>query len=289
MNKQEQMNMLKQEYTQIEVPSAALIAVQNGIKKAKQERYAQRKRWRQLAVAAVITTIIVLPNFNPQIAMAVSDIPILHKIVQLVTLNHYQEKTENGNYEANVQTPALTAQGSAQLQSSVGAINADVQAHADQMIAQFQQEKTQQDGVYGLDVKYNVVTDTEKWFTLQITTLETAASGAQTIQYYNLDKTTDKYVQLSDLFAADTDYITAISDNIKLQMKTRMAKDANQIYFIDTDMPSDDFHAIAADQSFYLNQAGQLVITFNEYEVAPGSMGCPQFIIDDAVIKALQQ
>ena len=70
------------------------------------------------------------------------------------------------------------------------------------------------------------------------------------------------------------------SAQIKEQMLQRMAEDENQIYFINSDMPETDFKQIAADQSFYINQQGQLVIAFDEYEVAPGSMGAPQFIVD---------
>lgn len=291
MNRQKQMDMLKKEYDQVEVPEQALAAVQTGIQKAKQEkrRSAQWKRWGKLAATAAVVTVVALPNLSPQVAMAVADVPVLNKIVQIVTFDRYQQKDDSGNYEANVQTPELTAQGDAQLQSSVGQINAEVQAYAQQMIAQFQKEMEQQGGVYGLDVQYNVVTDTENWFTLQITTLETMASGAQSVQYYNLDKTTGQYVKLSGLFAPNADYIAAISDDIKAQMKARMAEDENQIYFVDTDMPEDDFQQIAADQSFYFNQEGKLVIAFNEYEVAPGYMGCPQFIIEDSVVAGLRE
>lgn len=291
MNRQEQMDMLKKEYYQVEVPEQALAAVQAGIQKAKQEkrRSVQWKRWGKLAATAAVVTVVVLPNLSPQVAMAVADVPVFNKIVQIVTFDRYQQKDDSGSYEANVQTPELTAQGDAQLQSSVGQINAEVQAYAQQMIAQFQKEMEQQGGVYGLDVQYNVVTDTENWFTLQITTLETMASGAQSVQYYNLDKTTGQYVKLSELFAPNADYIAAISDDIKAQMKARMAEDENQIYFVDTDMPEDDFQQIAADQSFYFNQEGKLVIAFNEYEVAPGYMGCPQFIIEDSVVAGLRE
>ena len=39
------------------------------------------------------------------------------------------------------------------------------------------------------------------------------------------------------------------------------------------------FQSIEDDQSFYINNSGQLVIVFDEYEVAPGSMGMPEFVI----------
>lgn len=175
------------------------------------------------------------------------------------------------------------------MQSSVGEINTQVQAYADEMIVHFQQEMEQQGGVYGLDVQYNVVTDNDRWFALEISTLETMASGAQSVHYYNLDKSTGQYVQLADLFPQGADYITAISENIKTQMIQRMAEDENQMYFINSEMPEEDFKQIAADQSFYYNQDGKLVIAFNEYDVAPGYMGSQQFVIDDSVVETLQK
>ena len=290
MNRQEQMEMLKQEYQKIEIPEQALAAVQQGIRQAHQESRKPVYRFYpgRIAAAAVLAVIAVL-NLSPQAAMAVADVPVLQKVVQIVTLNRYQVTEESLNYTANVETPELSASGDAQLESSVGEINAEVEAYANQMIAQFEKEMEQQGGVYGLDILYNVVTDTDDWFTLQITTVETMASGAETRRYYNLDKTTGRYVQLADLFPEGVDYVTVISDNIRVQMKQRMAENEEQIYFIDSDMPEDDFQQIAADQSFYRNQDGGLVIAFNEYDVAPGYMGCPEFVIDAEVITDLQQ
>lgn len=284
MNRQEQMNMLKKEYEQIEVPAQALTVLQAGIDKAKREGHSgvmpKRSYWGAWAAAAAVLVFIAVPNVSPTAAMAMADMPVLNKVVQVVTFNRYTQMTEDKLYAANVQTAKLEVQGDAQLQSSVGEINAEVKAYAEQMIAQFQQEMEAQGGVYGLDIGYTVVTDSDKWFTLEIITTETMASGAETVRYYNLDKETGKYVHLSDLFPKGYDYVTAISEDIKAQMVQRMAEDENQSYFINSDMPEEDFQQIAPDQQFYVNQDGQLVIVFNEYEVAPGSMGCPQFTID---------
>ncbi len=284
MNRQEQMNMLKKEYEQIEVPAQALTVLQAGIDKAKREGHSgvmpKRSYWGAWAAAAAVLVFIAVPNVSPTAAMAMADMPVLNKVVQVVTFNRYTQMTEDKLYAANVQTAKLEVQGDAQLQSSVGEINAEVKAYAEQMIAQFQQEMEAQGGVYGLDIGYTVVTDSDKWFTLEIITTETMASGAETVRYYNLDKETGKYVHLADLFPKGYDYVTAISEDIKAQMMQRMAEDENQSYFINSDMPEEDFQQIAPDQQFYVNQDGQLVIVFNEYEVAPGSMGCPQFILD---------
>ncbi len=284
MNRQEQMDMLKQEYQQIEVPEEALTRLQAGIRKAKQEQAAKKpvrgRHLAQWAAAAAVLTLVAVPNISPRAAVAMSDIPVLKQVVQIVTLHKYEQADDSGNYLAHVETPQLKAQGDAKLQSNVGEINGQVQTYANQMIAQFEQEMEQQGGVYGLDIDYTVVTDTDQWFALEVNTVETMASGVQSLKYYNLNKETGAYMQLADLFPQDVDYVAAISAQIKEQMLQRMAEDENQVYFINSDMPETDFKQIAADQSFYINQQGQLVISFDEYEVAPGSMGTPQFIVD---------
>ena len=304
MNSQEQLDMLKKEYNEMEVPEEALKALQRGIQKAKQEKQAGLSAWMQqkdnfrkagwqwksavrVVAAASVLALLIVPNVNPKIAEAVADVPVLNKVIDLVTIHHYQEEAADEKYAASVKTPELTAKGDAQLQSSVGEINAEVVAYADRMIEQFQQEMEQQGGVYGLDITYNVVTDSEEWFALQINTVETMAGGAETVHYYNLDKISGRYVLLADLFREDADYVTVISENIKEQMAQRMEADEDVVYDINCELPEDNFQQIAENQTFYQNQNGQLVIVFNEYEVAPGFMGCPEFVIGDAVLKPL--
>ncbi len=83
---------------------------------------------------------------------------------------------------------------------------------------------------------------------------------------------------LSDFFGEA--YVDTISDEIKKQMRQRMAEDENVTYWIDNqDIPEWNFQSIAEDQDFYVNKDGDVVVCFNEYEVAPGYMGCVEFVI----------
>ena len=47
----------------------------------------------------------------------------------------------------------------------------------------------------------------------------------------------------------------------------------------------EEFATVSADHNFYWNENGDLVIIFDKYEVAPGSMGTPEFVIGRDVIK----
>ena len=60
------------------------------------------------------------------------------------------------------------------------------------------------------------------------------------------------------------------------------------IYFLDNDdMPEFNFQGITEQTNFYFNEKDELVITFDEYEVAPGYMGAPEFVIPQEVTAAI--
>lgn len=62
-------------------------------------------------------------------------------------------------------------------------------------------------------------------------------------------------------------------------------------YFIPGGIWSEEecFKEIDADQNFYINDQNQLVIVFDEYEVAPGSMGMPEFVLPTDILKEILQ
>ena len=78
--------------------------------------------------------------------------------------------------------------------------------------------------------------------------------------------------------------MTPISEDIKKQMREKMAEDENLYYWVDDEITELNFQKIKEDQNFYLNEDGQIVICFDEYEVAPGYMGLVQFTIDNSVV-----
>ena len=50
-----------------------------------------------------------------------------------------------------------------------------------------------------------------------------------------------------------------------------------------------DFQSITDDTSFYLNQNGEVVICFNEGDVAPMYMGCVEFVIPNEVLADIRK
>ena len=131
-------------------------------------------------------------------------------------------------------------------------------------------------------IDYDVMTDTDKWFTLRLSLYEGAGSSMQYYKFYTLNKETGELCTLADLFKDDL-YIKRISEEIRRQMEARMEEDPTCTYWVDNEIEDWNFEAVAPDQHFYLNAAGNLVLVFDKYTVAPGYMGTPEFEIQKEI------
>ena len=136
----------------------------------------------------------------------------------------------------------------------------------------------------GIASGYEVKTDTDKLLVIGRYVVNTVGSSSTTIQYDTIDKQNKLLITLPSLFK-DEAYIDIISENIKAQMKEQM-KDENNVYWLEDEMMGDEnFSKIDKNQSFYITKDNQLVIAFDKYEVAPGYMGNPEFIIPSELLK----
>ena len=320
MNEQEQLKQLKEEYENMTIPEAGRERLQAGIDRARMEKkraeHARRRSaWTAVAAAAVV--MIALPNTNVQIAHAMENIPLLGGFFRLVTVRQYNYSDENHDAEVELAqitygedagegasvgevaaAPKGTAVGSVEgagqedavanlSEDGMKEINQDMEATVEELIRQFE-DTLSEEGYHGLHVTQEVVTDNAQYYTVKLSVLETEASGYEHNQFYTIAKQTGNVVTLEDLFAEGSDYISAISENIKTQMKEQMAADEGVIYFLDNDdMPEFNFQGITEQTNFYFNESGELVIAFDEYEVAPGSMGAPEFVIPQEVTAAI--
>lgn len=306
MTEQEQLRQLKEEYENMKIPEAGRERLQAGIDRARMEKkraeHARRRSaWTAVAAAAVV--MIALPNTNMQIAHAMENIPLLGGFFRLVTVRQYNYSDEN--HDAEVELAQITYGEDAGEAASVGeaaagaadpkgtaagsveAVNQDMEATVEELIRQFE-DTLSEEGYHGLHVSQEVVTDNDRYYTVKLSVLETEASGYEHNQFYTIDKQTGNVVTLEDLFAEGSDYISAISENIKTQMREQMAADEGVIYFLDgDDMPEFNFQGITEQTNFYFNEKDELVIAFDEYEVAPGSMGAPEFVIPQEVTAAI--
>ncbi len=100
------------------------------------------------------------------------------------------------------------------------------------------------------------------------------ANGMSRRDYYNIDVKENKTIRLEDLFKENSDFKAIINDEINRQIKEEM--DTGKKTYFEGD---DGFKSIKDDQSFYINENGNLVVAFQLYEIAPRSSGYPEFKI----------
>lgn len=231
------------------------------------------------AVAVVLTGV---AGLNQSTAMAKEGNNVTGKI-QVETAKTY--KVNKKNMEANVKVPQIITEKKAT--SGVTKLNKDIRTYTNGLIKEFK-KNLKEDGYRSLTVSYKIMTDNDKMFTLRLTTTDALGSSNTTYKFYHLDKQSGKTMQLKDLFKKNANYVTVLSNEIKKQMREQMKDEkSNKTYFLDSkdkDLKGLDFKAIKKNQNFYINKKGNLVISFDKYEVAPGYMGTPQFTISQKTL-----
>lgn len=229
-----------------------------------------------ITAAAAMAAIVIMANASPVTANAMEEIPVLGAIAKVVTFRTFEDA--NNNYEAKIDIPKVSINEKDNVK-----VNRSIEEYANQLIAEYEKQVAGDqagDGHYSVTSSYDVVTDNDKYLSLRINTTVVMASGAESVKIFTIDKETGNVVSLKDLMKDKADYITAISDNIKKQMEEQMAADDSKMYFYNTGEDSvDEFKQITGDESFYFNANGEIVIAFDEYEVAPGYMGAVEFTI----------
>ncbi|MCI6012315.1 MAG: RsiV family protein [Firmicutes bacterium] len=292
---------LKKEYESLHAPEEGKERVEEAIERAHAENRKNRRIRRMKRCGAGIATaaalFILLPNISSSAAYAMSSMPVLGPIVEAVTFREYAAESEDGRFEADVKIPQLNASDGLPVDpEQLKQINDEIRTICDGMIADFENNMDSGEGYEQLVIQYDILDTTDDYFSIKLITYMVAGSGFEKDYYYTLNLKTGKQMHLSDLFPEGADYIGPISENIQEQMRARMKADENVIYWVETedgsgaeDTPDElYFREIPADQQFYIDGEGHLVITFSEGDVAPVYMGCDQFIIPDSVVKNIK-
>ena len=283
----------KKEYEEIKVPENMKERMEASIARAKKDKRKVKKvkLWKTCtSAAAVLAIVLILPNTSQTAAAAMQQIPLLGNLFKITTVREYQVDEERNM--ANVKVPQVEVQDStdgntdadtaAQAKKSADAINFDIEEETNKLIDEFKESMKNEEGYQDIYIESKVLTDNDRLFSLELILYQGAGSGYEQHKHYTVDKLTGKELTLKDL--CGNDYVDTISEEVKKQMKEQMATDESVKYWLDDpDVPEWNFDKIAEDQDFYVDAEGHVVICFNEYDVAPGSMGCVEFTMPQTV------
>ena len=294
----EKMQLLKESYQEPEMSRKQVDELKSVMKDAAMENKKNRNRRRILrltsAAAACAALFVILPNTSAGIAYAMEQMPVIGSLAEAVTFRNYEYKSDRNMAEVEmpqINPGQIAADSEVQenLERSAEEINAEIREHTDELVEQFKANLEKEEGYQDIVVKSEVLTTTADYFTLKLICYQGAGSGTQWNYYYTIDLHTGERLLLKDLFREGADYITPISENIKEQMRERMAADDKVYYWLDDDIEEWNFKTITDETSFYVNDAGNIVIGFDEGEVAPMYMGTVEFEIPAEVTAGIRK
>ncbi len=290
-NDDKNLKLLKEQYEKPVMSDKAVFEMKQRMEQGKEEKrsMSKKKLFKGLAIAAaVVLTILILPNISSEVAQAMGNIPVLGGFFKVITIRDYQYEDERN--VADVVLPEIkTKEGTDNSVTDTGKktadeINAKIREIANKWVEEFK-SNLEGEGYQNITINSEVINSTEDYFTLKLICFWSGGSGYEENHFYTINLNTGEKVELADLFKEGNDYKRIISENIKKQMREQMAADEGILYWIDNEeYPEWNFKEISDDTSFYINENGEVVICFNEGDVAPASMGTVEFTIPMDVV-----
>lgn len=231
------------------------------------------------AACFVFIMLFLLPNVSVTYAQELEQIPVIGDIVRVVTIRNYFYSDDK--HEMDIDVPQIEGDNDA-----AENINQDITQLTETLVGEFYEEVEMigDEGHSSIYLDYETVTNTDTWFTLKIRVHEAAGSSNTYYKFYHIDKRTNEIVKLGDL-ANDNSFYDVLVEEIKRQMKLQMETDSSIVYWLDESIIGKDYVSLTENHNFYWNDNGDLVIIFDKYEVCPGAMGTPEFVIDKGVFR----
>lgn len=287
-----QLEKAKRTYESMDIPDQLPQVVDQALAKAVVRKHIAWYKPVLSTAAAVCILFVALLNISPTFANAMATVPVLGNVAKVLTFREYAIDTNTEQITVN--QPSISNTGNTELEKRV---NNEIQKKIDAIVAQARQEakQNQQQAIaqgqnpadmipVTLDITYEIKSSNEKTLSFVINKTETAADSFTEQIFYNLDLASGKDLTLADVLGPDYKQIAdkTIQDTIDQRVKEDPEKWA---YFVPTsDMPDEGFHGISDNQKFYIDTDGNVVISFDEFEVAPGFMGIQDFQVGKSLV-----
>lgn len=262
----DKMNRMKEEYNEIKAPQSMYRAMGELVAKRAKRRMMINRAVRTAAMLVLVFAISL--NMLPDTAKAMMDVPVLGGIVKVFTLGRYTS-SENGK-DIDIVTPQLGGMIDEDMQKE---LNKKFRENAKILIEAA--ENDAEEGFRGTFAGYEVKTDNENILAFDMYIESVEGSAYVTHDFYTIDKKAGKVITFGSLFKENTDF-TVVDEYIKGEMDRRNR---------DEDGSFEGFETIGSEPKFYINEAGNIVICFDEYEVAAGCEGSPEFEIPNEIVK----
>lgn len=288
--KNDKIDKLKENYNNIEIPKELDDVINDAFNESENKKLENNKKdWRRnmknmkkwYASAAAVGLIIVSVNASSTFAKSLENIPVIGNIIRVVNFNNY--RIDKDGMDVSISLPKVSSD-SKDLEYK---LNKEFEKEGKEAYKKYEAEveKLEKEGKTthkSAEMWTESIAENDKTLSVAIYNTEIEASASTSRKIYNIDKKDKTILTLEGMFG-NNDYVDVLSKNILSQMKERTKKDSNDVYFVDHTFK------IKKDQPFYINDKGELVICFDEYEVAPGSAGLVEFVIPSNIVSKLMK
>jgi len=277
---------LKKEYENIPIPKNLNEVIDKSISDYRREKVKMKNRKLLKTIIAasllIISSFTIGVNTSESFATTAGKIPGVSILVKLVSFDAFKIEDEVVNADVNIpavegfESKTLEEQINQEIQEKMNMHLEDGQLKAKENKEAFLETGGEEENFRPMiiEIDYSIKSYNDNRISFAVHYFEAMASSFTKTYYYTIDLKEDRLLTLEDLLGSNyEDKINEqISDKIEKELEESPAK-----YFQD----EMGFKGISEDQSFYINDDNQIVVVFNKYEIAPGSSGEPEFIIEE--------
>ncbi len=286
------MENAKKKYDEIPIPEELSQRIMWEVEKANQKKKMSGARkskhlrsWQKglVAAAAVMAVFVTALNTSTAFAQNMGELPVIGAFARVLTFRSYETETEDDlKISVEIPTIEMIAEGTGNLADSVNEeILAMCEQFADEAVERAKEYRTafletggteEEWAAHNIEiyVGYEVKAQTDKYLSVIVTGSENWSNAYAETRYYNFDLEKGRQVTLEDLLGAD--YKEIADEAILSQIPEKEAQSGMDYW-------EEDFTGVTEDTNFYVNEAGNPVIVFGQYEIAPGAAGEPEFEI----------
>ena len=241
------------------------------------------------AAAAFLVAGTVGLNASPAFAEEMIKVPVIGTLAQVLTFRSFAGIVDDVELDVNV--PVVKGMDGKEVPAKVNAqiqqLTTNYETEAKAELAEYKEaffanggtEEEWANRTMSLFIDYDVKYFEDDILSLQVTTAKSWVSAEEEHYFYNIDLKKDTELTLADVLGEN--YVDICNKSITDQINARLAADENAAFFGfgDDDGFAEGFTTVDDSTPFYLNAEGNVVISFPEYSIAPGSMGIQEFVI----------
>lgn len=244
--------------------------------------------------AALLLCFTVGLNTSQTFAKEASELPIIGAIAKVLTVRSYE--TTEDTTTTKVEVPEVQVETESEtVSNAITDVNAEIQSLVDEFTEQKKVEIEEYKEAFletggteeewaertiDINVNYDVKYQSETKLSLLVDAWISWFNFQEERHFYNIDLVTGNELTLKDLLGEDAYEYAA--DCVFQQMNEKVAEDPEMNIYWGINSGEDsnmEFAGVNENTPFYINEAGNVVISYNKYEAGPGYMGVQEFEI----------